>query len=307
MFRPIFVSLCIAGISAMALGAAPDSAGVAFDDPTPAAPATQPVNAPANTPVNPVIVVLPIAPPMNSDNAWVGKAIQQDMVIDLSQMTHGRVIAPPSATPATNEQAALDQARQVNAGFVVYGQAQMSGNQIRVVGQVLDVSTAKPLDSLKATAPADNLFPLEDSLAGQAAHALPYPLGLAGAPQPPAQSEQQGQTPAYASQPPPQNQPYSSAQISSAPQGDPYYSYVDTYPPTYYAYNPYYYTYPYWYSPYGSLWIGFGGGGYWHTPYYWHGGYYGHPYYHGGVFARPGFRGGGGFRGGAIRGGGGRR
>jgi TolB-like protein len=301
MYRPLLAALSVMGISAVALGAATNPSTTAFDDRAPV-PQTQPANPPAIELANPVVLVLPIAAPMGAPNAWIGRAVQQDMVVDLSQSTRARVIAPPTATAAVDEQSALDQARQANAGFVIYGQAQMSGNQLRVIGGLLDVSTAKPLAALKATAPADNLFPLEDSLAAQAAHALPYPLGLAGAPQPPAQTQQpqQGQPDQYASQPPlPQQNPtYSSAQVSSAPPAEPYYTYIETYPPTYYAYNPYYY--PYWgYPYYGGVWLGVGIGGYWGHPYY-RGGYYR------GGFVRPGFRGGGEFRGGGGFHGGGR-
>jgi len=238
--------------------------------------------APATQPANSVLLVLPITAPAQPDQAWMGRAIQQDLVADLSQMSTARVISPSTMSPANDEQSALDQARMAGAGFAVYAQAQVSGNQLRVTGEVLDVTAGKPIGSLKATAPTTNLFPLEDSLAAQTVHALPYPLGMAGAPQPP--------QPSYSSQSVPQTPQYSPVQVPTETAASPYYSYTEVVPPTYYSYNPYYYSYPYWgypyYGPYwGGVYLGFGG--YW-GGHYWHGGYGHYGYGRGG-----GFRGGG--------------
>jgi TolB-like protein len=286
MFRPLLMSFC----SVVLYGSTLVSGQPASTAPAPEAPSIQPVTAP----VNPVVLVLPISPPPQSQYSWLGKAIQQDMVADLGQMSQARVIAPASVGPASDEQAALDQARQVGAGFVVYGVSQVAGNELRVTGEVLDVATAKPLGSLKATAPITNLFPLEDSLAAQAVKLLPYPLGMAGAPQSQPSAEP---PPDSAAQTPTQNEPYVSQQLSDP---TPYYSYTESLPRTYYVYNPYYYYYPYWGYPYSPYWggvsIGFGGGYFWHH----HGWYGGRPFYgHPGYIGRGGaFRGGGGFHGG---------
>lgn len=290
-------------------------------DAVPAAAATQPAN-------GATILVLPVEAPAGAADANIGRGIQQDIVADLTTMTHGTVIAPPTATPATDEASALAQARQFSAQYVVWVQAQVSGNQLRVTGQVLDVNASRPLAALKATAPANDLFPLEDSLAAQAAKALPPPIGI---PQPPptpqtaqAPQAQPGQAPSPYTTESPQagstGEPYVSVSPSDASL-PPYYSYTEP-PPTYYNYNPYYYySYPYaysypgwWGSPYwGGVGLGFYyGGGYWH-----HGGFYGgyhggfHGGYHGGFghgFSGSGFHGGpGGFHGGGggFHGGGG--
>ena len=277
-----------------------------------AAPETQPFT--SAPPVNSVVLVLPIAPPADPNMKWVAQGIQQDLVADLTQLTTARVVAPTGARPALDEQSALDQGRQFDAGFVLFGQSQVSNGQLRVTGQLMDTSTARPLAAVKATAPTDNLFPLEDSLAAQTAQALPPPLGMARV----APATQ----PAYASAEPPAGSPYTSEplpttadpqqQYSQAPQsqapqtqvppeqsyipaGDsPYYSYTESAPPVYYQYNNYYVPY-YWGYPYGSYYpyVGVGVGfGYW--------GGYGRPWYHPYYGYRYGYRGGyyGGYRGG---------
>jgi TolB-like protein len=247
---------------------------------------------------NRVLLTLPIAAPGSGEYAAAGQSIQQDLVADLTSLTAARVIAPASARPATDEQSALEQGRQNGAEFVVWGQAQVSGNQMRVTGQLLDVGSGRPLAGLKATAPADNLFPLEDSLAAQIARALPAPLGLV--------------TPAPQTQPAPEGVESvpTSAPIAApaADSGNPYYSYTATVPQTYYTYNTYYYPgywSPYWGYPYPYVWGGIGFyGGFWPHHYGWYGGYpYGHYGFHGGYGG--GFRGGygGGFHGGAHGGG----
>ncbi len=65
-------------------------------------PATQP--APRSL-ADSTILVLPIEPPAGA-YAWVGRGIQQDILVDLTQMTRAHVIAPSSA-PALDADAAL--------------------------------------------------------------------------------------------------------------------------------------------------------------------------------------------------------
>lgn len=281
------------------------------------------VTLPPVQPGSPVLLVLPVLPPGDGSMQWASKSIQQDMVADLSEMTHAEVIAPANAKAASDEAGALDQARQFDAKYVVYSTAQVSNNQLRVTGQVIDTATGKPLGSIKATAPTDNLFPLEDSLAAQTAHALPTSVAIV-APLPQTQPTANGtEPPQYTSQPLPTNP--LSAQATQAPlpatpptpssasidNNSPYYSYTEALPPTYYTYNsyyyPYYYPYAYWGYPYywGPYWgVGFGyygwGGGFYHRGFYGGRGYYGHGFYgRGGV--------GHGFGGGHFGGGGGRR
>lgn len=295
------------GVLAVGAMAQAQSAPAITIDPSPSVNVTTP-STPSET-TGKVVLSLPIAAPPNGSSANVSQSIQQDTVADLTTLTTAHVIAPVGVQPATNEQMALDEARQHNADFVVWGQSQVSGNQMRVTGQLLRVSDGRVLAGLKATAPMDDLFPLEDSLAAQVARALPAPIGLVQPPQQP-EPTQQGNT----TQPPPTT--------TTPPQTftNPYYSYTETVPQTYYSYNTYYYPgywspywgYPYWgYYPYywGGIgiyggWWGHGwyGGHYWGHP----GGFYGRGYgggFHAGGFAARG----GGFAGGHAGGGGGHR
>ncbi len=55
----------------------------------------------------------------------------------------------------------------------MFGQVQVSSAEVRITGQVLNVTTGKPLGALKATGPNAALFHLEDATAGQVFVALP--------------------------------------------------------------------------------------------------------------------------------------
>ena len=118
------------------------------------------------------ILVLPFAAPAGPD-AWIGKAVQQDLLTDLSQGTTSRVMAPADVPPAADPAAARKAGQDAGAAIVVFGQVQTSGGQMRFSGQVLDVSTGSPLGNLKATGSAADLFHLEDGLSGQTLAAVP--------------------------------------------------------------------------------------------------------------------------------------
>ena len=177
------------------------------------------------------ILVLPFAPPPSGGYDWIGRAVQQDLLADLSRDSRARVIAPADLAPAADAQAALNSARQANATHVVFGQAQAAGSDMRITGQVLDVSSGQSIGTLKATGPVKNLFPLEDALADQVTHSLPQEL--VATPQHPGAGS-------YYSITVPQYRSYS-------------YSAYEPYPyPDYYVYRAYPY---YYYEPYAWPWF----------------------------------------------------
>ena len=252
--RLAIFSMCVASL-----------AGIAWA----AVPATQPISL-ARTPAT--VLILPVTPPPQGGQSWVGKSIQQDLIADLSQVADVQVLS--SKSPAGNEQEALRAVRDAGARFVLYAQAQSSGGSLRVTGQMLDAETGKAIGGLKATAPMDDLFRLEDELAAQAIAALPgrAPPQVVGAPgvpptQPSTYSSQEAPTIPY--EPLATAPQYPSA---SVPQ---YYSYQEpepypAYERRYYYYEPY--AYPYW----GYYWYPWGpdvfiiGGWSFHHGHWWH-------------------------------------
>ena len=204
----------------------------------------------SEVPEQATLLVLPVAAPAGQ-YSWVGSALQQDMAVDLTHLTRARVISP-SAPVARDQAEALRAAREAGAQYVVHAAAQVSGNQLRVSGQLTEVATAKVLSPIDATAPLDDLFPLEDALAVQVARGLPASLATFAAPptQPAASPPAEAPVAAAAPEGPPQ---YESIQTPA-----PYY-YVASAPGGYYAYPyayPYYYGYPYFGAYWGYGWWG---------------------------------------------------
>lgn len=210
---------------------------------------------PASASSTPTVLVLPVAPP--SGQQWVGRSIQQDMLADLTQMTRAKIIAPAAPSP-TDSVDALRAGREERADYVVWAQAQGSGDQLRVIGEVLDVRDGKALSPINATAPMDELFPLEDALAVQVARALPRSL-VVNVPSPQAQ---------------PSGSPASApSNVAAAPPG-PLYESVATPSPEYYSSPAYASPYPYVYS-YPDYYPGYWGWGWWGpgviiVPHHWH-------------------------------------
>lgn len=198
------------------------------------------------------ILVLPFSIPPGSPESWIGKGMQQDLLTDLERGTTARISAPATAPAAVDSTEALAAAREAGASFVVFGQAQYNGTEVRFTGQILDVASAKPLTSLKATGPLGDLFHLEDAIVGQTLAGLPRvilsPLAAA-AMSPPSQPAAAGQQP-YA---PPaanadtgqQSTSDQTAPASVAPSDD------SNYPATSDAYPPYAETAPLYSYDYG--------------------------------------------------------
>jgi len=127
----------------------------------------------AQAPAKDSILVLPFLGQPGGGSEWMGRSIQQDLLADLTQGTAARVLAPANLPAAADPAAALQSARGQGATWVVFGQVQVSGAEVRITGQVLDVTTDKPLGALKATGPNAALFHLEDATAGEVFVALP--------------------------------------------------------------------------------------------------------------------------------------
>lgn len=236
--------------------------------------ATQPAAGP--------ILVLPFATPSGANDAWIGKAVQQDLLTDLTQGTVARVLAPASAPPAADQDAALAAARQAGAAIVVYGQAQTTGKEVRLSGQVLDANDGKALAAIKATGPTDELFHLEDALAGQVFMGLPHNLLTAQTQQAmqnmAARQAQQGANPQQQPQQQWPNGPYANPELnpgniyggaSQPTTGEP--QYVSS-PPVYdggTTYNYYTYTTPDYGSYFPAYGYGYPGWGYAYPSFGW--------------------------------------
>jgi TolB-like protein len=124
---------------------------------------TRPMNQPAAAPVD--VVVLPFEETSaNPTQGWIGQAIQQSLVADLSQM---KPLQPQPGEAAARERA-IEQARSRDAEYVILGSYQLVEPQVRITGQVIESSTGRVLGGLKSTGDVRELFAMQDTLGTQA-------------------------------------------------------------------------------------------------------------------------------------------
>ena len=110
-----------------------------------------------------------------SESAWIGQAIQQDLLAELSRMPQTAALSPAAVSATTrpaegvlDSATAQKMARQAGAMFVLFGSYQISNNELRVTAQMVDARNGLPVGALKATGGVGELFGLEDLLAEQA-------------------------------------------------------------------------------------------------------------------------------------------
>jgi TolB-like protein len=199
------------------------------------------------------VLLLPFAPLGEEGNTlWVGQAVQQNLLSELSRVSSIQPIAPiAQSKAATDTDEALQAGQAAKATYVVFGSYQISEAGLRLTGQVLEVSSGRLIGGMKATGTLRDLFFLEDTLAEQAKRILAKQLQ----PQPakPAVPE----TPAAEASDPPQQQQQQTpwqrdtnwierTQLRERYDANYYrarYWYIYGTPPGWYGYSPYYYGY----------------------------------------------------------------
>jgi TolB-like protein len=84
------------------------------------------------------VLLLPFDPVGDGAKPWIAKAVQQNLIAELSRVN--------SVTPATGEagvanlNAAVTLGENAKADYVVYGTYQTVEGDLRITGQVVDVS-----------------------------------------------------------------------------------------------------------------------------------------------------------------------
>jgi len=147
-----------------------------------AAPATQPApqvaqqqNGPQQT-VPTKIVIIPVTA-LGDGQLWVGPAIQQNLSNDISQIGGVSVSSVVDGVNSADTAAVLKSARSLGVDTVVCGTCQVSGNDLRITVQVIDVATSKSLGAFKLNGAVKDLFSLEDELGVKIRHLLRPPAG----------------------------------------------------------------------------------------------------------------------------------
>lgn len=139
--------------------------------------------APTTQPRAGSVVVLPFAQTNpGAPEARIGQAIRQGMLADLMPFAPGRF--EPLNQKADDDKAAIDAARKAGAAYVVTGTVVTVGPTVRFDGRVLDVESGNAVAALKATGPADNLYPVQTALADELGQALGLAMPKAAPPAP---------------------------------------------------------------------------------------------------------------------------
>lgn len=207
-----------------------------------------PTGAQTTRPSDARVVVLPFtALNPSQSRAWLGRSIQQSLLADLTITAPGRLIG--SEAEVGDAAGAADVGRKVGASYVIHGSftelPTSAGEGLRIMGEVVDSNTARPVAAFKATGLSSEIFRLEDQVASQIRVRMP---GVLPSPLPPPSVP--GVAQADANPPPPLPEVNEYYQAYAAPQ-----AYV---PPQ--AYYNYYYASPGYGYGYDSLGVGFGTG-----------------------------------------------
>jgi TolB-like protein len=130
--------------------------------------------APAEVAADPSVLLMPFQAIGDAGvMPWLGQAIQQNVLNELSRGTGLDPVVPPKDTAAVSD---ADSARKAadaqKARFVLYGSFHAAGRDLRITGQILDVKSNRHIGGVKATGSTRDLFLLEDTIASQARRIL---------------------------------------------------------------------------------------------------------------------------------------
>lgn len=126
---------------------------------------------PTTRPTDARILVLPFTALNAGENqAWLGRSIQQSILADLTTAAPGRLMSIDAE--ASDTASAAEAGRKAGAAYVVQGSfTTMPGAsgaaEIRLLGQVIEVGSGRPVTGFKATGPYNDIFRLEDQVANQ--------------------------------------------------------------------------------------------------------------------------------------------
>ncbi|HEX2972664.1 MAG TPA: hypothetical protein VHP11_10045, partial [Tepidisphaeraceae bacterium] len=125
----------------------------------------------------------------NAKQAWIGRAIQQNLQAELGQQPDLQIVGSitlqeqkpnvlamrsPSEPTILDDNAAIALGKSASADLVIFGSFQIVGDDLRITGKMLDVTNKRIIGHLKATGPQAQLLNIEDALANQALALLGY-------------------------------------------------------------------------------------------------------------------------------------
>jgi TolB-like protein len=143
-----------------------------------AVPATQP-SVPT---ISGKILILPFEAIGEVQNhAWVARSVQQSLNAEIARLGGLMPISMTVANPSDTG-VAHDIGANQGAEMVIFGSVQFAGTQVRLTGEIMNVSTGKAVAGLKASGDFKDLFSLEDEISSQMDRALKPPPAVASVP-----------------------------------------------------------------------------------------------------------------------------
>src|SRR5205823_8881181 len=120
------------------------------------------------------IVVLPFTNLSNDpEKQYFADGITEDLTTDLSRLADMLVISRNTAFTYRNKPVDTKQiGRELGVRYVLEGDVQRSGNQVRVTAQLIDAETDAHLWAERFTGNAGDLFALQDEITSRIAVAL---------------------------------------------------------------------------------------------------------------------------------------
>jgi TolB-like protein len=111
------------------------------------------------------------------EKEWVAKALQQNLIAVLRRVNSFQRVT--CAGGVGGLEAALTAGGDGGADYVVFGSYQAVEGDLRITGQVVEVSKRQAVAGLKSTGSQRDLFGMEDVISNQVKRALPQPVAVA--------------------------------------------------------------------------------------------------------------------------------
>lgn len=115
------------------------------------------------------VLLMPFTPLGETREAeWIGRAVQQSLLSELSRMKGVQPMLPGEGVKGTGDMASVAKVgKAAGAEYVVYGSYQIGEVGLRLMGQVLEVKSGRFVGGMKATGVVRDLFQMEDEIAEQ--------------------------------------------------------------------------------------------------------------------------------------------
>ena len=129
----------------------------------------------------PTVLLIPFKPLSDNNTVWIADGIQQNLLNELSRVHSTKPIVQKSQTAVATPEEAANAGKNAAAVYALFGSYQISGDELRITAQLVNVASGKIVAGLRATGPMRDLFALEDSLAEQLKRSLAAEAQLAAA------------------------------------------------------------------------------------------------------------------------------